>query len=112
MFLLISAVLNAAYLTFPVDSLFLSRSLLSSPLLLLLYLVYSLILCHILFSLPEKDRRVQTKGRGAIWPLEPQVDQVDAQTVLPLLFWTILPGPEPGIPVRGGGLIRGPKVTA
>lgn len=31
--------------------------------------------------------RVQTKGRGAIWPPEPQVDQVGTQAVLSLLLW-------------------------
>ena len=49
----------------------------------------------------ESHRRVQAEGRGAVRPAEPQVDQVDAQAVLPVLLRPLVPGAEPGLPVRG-----------
>jgi hypothetical protein len=30
------------------------------------------------------------------------MDQVDAQAMLPLLLWEVVPDPQPGVPLRGG----------
>jgi len=42
----------------------------------------------------EKNRRVQTQRRGAVWSVEPEVDQMDAEDVLSMLLWSWLSGAE------------------
>ena len=60
----------------------------------------------------EDDRRLQAKGRGAVRPPEPEVVQVDARRVLPVLLRSRLPRPQPGLPVGGGRQPRRPQTPA
>lgn len=59
--------------------------------------------------LTENHWRLQAQERGAIRAAEPQVDQVAAEVVLPMLLWEGLPRPQPGLPVRGGCQPGGPE---
>lgn len=52
-----------------------------------------------LFAPTAKDRCFQAEGRGALWKTQSQVDEMDAQTVLSLLFRSFLSRSKPGIPV-------------
>lgn len=54
-----------------------------------------------LFTPTEGHRSLQAKERGTVWPAEPQVDQMAAETLLSVLFRPGLPGSESGLSVRG-----------
>lgn len=60
----------------------------------------------------ENYWRIQTKGRGTLWKAEPEMDQVDAQVVLSMLFWEKLSCAKSRILIRGGSKPSGPKTAA
>jgi len=47
------------------------------------------------------NRCVQAEGRRTLWSAESEVDKVDAEDVLSVLFRSWLPYPQPGLLVRG-----------
>jgi len=59
--------------------------------------------------LAEDHWRLQAQERGAVRAAEPQVDQVVAEVVLPVLLRERLPRPQPGLSVRGGRQPGGPE---
>lgn len=61
------------------------------------------------FPLTENHWCLQAQERGAVRAAEPQVDQVAAEVVLPVLLWERLPRPQPGLLVGGGCQPGGPK---
>lgn len=61
------------------------------------------------FPLTENHWCLQAQERGAIWAAEPQVDQVAAEVVLPVLLWERLPRPQPGLLVGGRRQPGGPE---
>ena len=56
-----------------------------------------------MFFVLEGNWRVQTERRGAVWSLEPEMDEIYAEVLLPLLFRSRVSDPEPGLSVRGRG---------
>lgn len=59
--------------------------------------------------LTENHWCLQAQERGALWAAEPQMDQVAAEVVLPVLLWERLPRPQPGLLVGGGCQPGGPE---